>query len=64
MDPNFKTKKTTRDELKRILKIRNNNRKLFADTVIQTAHMLKKLIRVPKVYLEQPDLPGFGVPED
>ena len=49
-DPNYKTKVNIVDDAERILKIKDY-KKLFADTVVTTTHMLKKCIKVPKVTL-------------
>ena len=47
-DPNIKTKEDPVNDLRRILEIQDN-RTLFADTVITTTHLLKKCVRVPKI---------------
>ena len=51
-DPNIKTKEDPVDDLIRILEIQDN-RVLYADTVVTTTHLLKKCVRVPKVYEDE-----------
>ena len=49
-DPNLKTKGEPEEDYQRLFKLKDY-RKLFADTVITTTHLLKKCISVPKVVL-------------
>jgi len=54
-DPNIRTNEDPYDELERTQKI-EDFRKLFADTAVTTTHLLKKCVRVPKLYAdESPD---------
>lgn len=46
-DPNFKTNKDPEIEYERISRSKYF-RKLFSDTIIMTAHFLKKLVKIPK----------------
>ena len=50
-DPNLKTKCEHEEDYQRLFKLKDY-RKLFADTVITTTHLLKKCISVPKVILQ------------
>jgi|DEB0MinimDraft_12_1074336.scaffolds.fasta_scaffold19958_3 hypothetical protein len=50
-DPNLKTKADPHVDVDRLIKLKDY-RKLFADTVVTTTHMLKKCIKVPKVYIQ------------
>lgn len=45
-DPNIKTGARIEDEFERIVKMKDF-RKLFADSIIQTTHMLKKSVMIP-----------------
>lgn len=46
-DPNIKTKEDPRDDIRRILQIRDY-KKLFVDTAVTTTHFLKNCVRVRK----------------
>ena len=63
-DPNFRTQNPdTAEEDKRIKGI-SVVKRLFADTLVTTTHMLKKCIKVPKVTLKSPEYPsGLGQAE-
>jgi hypothetical protein len=59
-DPNYKTKGQVEDEGERLKKLKDY-RKLFADTVVMTTHMLKKCVKVPKLTMQTPMEPN-GIP--
>ena len=48
-DPNLKTKEDVIEEYDRIAKLKDYKR-IFADTVVTTTLLLKKCIKVPKVF--------------
>lgn len=58
-DPNIRTNEDPYDELERTQKI-EDFRKLFADTAVTTTHLLKKCVRVPRLYPDEasPDTKG------
>lgn len=55
-DPNLKTSANTALDDIRIMEIQDN-RTLFAETVIMTSHLLKKCARVQKIYENELDTP-------
>ena len=60
-DPNFKTKNTdVMSEDKRIKNMKDF-KKIFADSLVTTTHMLKKCVKVPKVVMRSTEYPnGLG----
>ena len=50
-DPNLKTNADPAEDIMRINSMKDY-KKIFADTVVTTTHMLKKCIKVPKVVLK------------
>jgi len=47
-DPNIKTRENAQKEMKRIMHIKHP-KKLFTETQVTTAHLLKQCTHVPKI---------------
>lgn len=47
-DPNIKTLKNLDQEFERINKVNSEGKRVFADSYVQTAHMIKKCVMIEK----------------
>ena len=59
-DPNLKTREKPDEDNKRIIELLNCDKRNFADTAVVTTHMLKKCVRVPKLY-KQSEYGEYGI---